>query len=297
MSGANGKPTARKRDTRKREIRPVRQPYAHAVAAARELCAPLGMREPRDVDVEALAYLKGALVVPSRAPRGEGHLLRDRATGAAIIAVRDVFYGTPKGRFITAHETGHLLLHPDLDALPRCTGTVERLPPGARRLEGEASDAGCEIVMPEAWFTRALGAGAPAFDHLRAMASHFDVSLTATALRALQFVTTPCAFVVAKAGQVSWWACSEGWDVYVHRRAAIPERTASAAAARGVDVPRGGVAVAGAAWGDVVGDVELREEVLAAKGEDVVLAWMTRVPSRADAVLARADALYGAEQS
>ena len=55
--------------------------------------------------------------------------------------------------------------------------------------------------------------------------------------------------------------------------------------------------VAGAAWGDVDGDVELREEVLAAKGEDVVLAWMARVSPRADAVLGRAETVRAAERS
>lgn len=96
---------------------------------------------------------------------------------------------------------------------------------------------------------------------------------------------------------MSWWACSAGWDVYVHRRATIPEKTAAASAARGVGVPRGGVVVAGAAWGDVGGDVELREEVLATKGDDVVLAWMARVSPRADAVLGRAEMVRAAERS
>lgn len=259
----------------RRVIRPVRQPYAHAVAAARGLCTPLGMREPRDIDVEAIAQTLGALVMPRPFPRGEGHLLRDRVTGASIIAVRDVFVGMPKWRFVVAHEIGHLLLHPHLDALPRCTGNVDRLPPGARKLEGEASDAGCEIVMPEAWFApRCCGLE---LDGLRALASHFGMSLASTALRALQLTDTPSAYVVTKAGMVEWWACSAGWDVYVHRRARVPDTTAAARAASGLDVAGKAVVLAGAAWGDARVDVEVREEVVVAKEDDVVISWLTRV--------------------
>jgi hypothetical protein len=181
------------------------------------------MRDPRDVDLEAIAMHLGALVEPRSFPRGEGHLLRDRATGTALIAVRADLYGTQKGRFVAAHEIGHLISHPDIDALPICTGDVARLPPGARRIEGEASDGGCEILMPEAWFAPSCAGRAPALGELRALASRFDVSLSSTALRALQFVGVPCAFVVVVGGVVDWWACSAGWDVYVHRKTRVPE--------------------------------------------------------------------------
>ena len=266
-------------------MRPVRRPYAHAVAAARDFCAPFGMRDPHDVDLEALAMTRDAIVVPRNFARGEGHLLRDRASGRALIVVKEDVRGTPKERFVIAHELGHLLLHEDLDDLPRCTGDVAKLAPGARRAESEASDAGCEITMPEAWFTRKMdecASRAPTLDELRAMASYFRGSLTATALRALVFARTPSAFVVSKQGRVAWCACSEGWDVYIHRRAPLHERTAAHAAGRGVDTPREGIAVDGKAWGDARGDVELREWALHAASEDVVLSWMTRTASNAD---------------
>ena len=266
-------------------MRPVRQPYAHAVAAARDFCAPFAMRDPHDVDLEALAMTKEAIVLPRPFARGEGHLLRDRASGRALIAVKESVLGTPKARFVVAHELGHLLLHEDLDVLPRCTGDVAKLPPGARRAESEASDAGCEITMPEAWFARELDAcasRAPTLEELRAMASYFRASLTATALRALVFARTPSAFVVSREGRVAWCACSEGWDVYIHRKAPLHESTAAHAAGRGALVPGEGVAIRGKVWGDARGDVELREWALAAANEDVVLSWMTRTASNVD---------------
>ncbi len=66
---------------------------------------------------------------------------------------------------------------------------------------------------------------------------------------------------------------------------ATRKRSFEVAVACGVDVPRGGVAVA------VNGDVELREEVLAAKDEDVVLAWIARVSAGVDVGLRGADPL------
>ncbi len=124
-----------------RVMSPVRRPYAHAVEAARAFCAPLRMREPRDVDVEALAMRAGASVIlPRKRTRGEGHVLRGRAEDGGIVAVREDVYGTPKGSFVVVHEIGHMLLHHQHDELPICTGASVAAPPRARKTEGEASE-------------------------------------------------------------------------------------------------------------------------------------------------------------
>jgi hypothetical protein len=152
----------------RKRIRPVRRPYAHAVAAARELCAPLGMRDWDDIDVEAIAVeAEIDCILPRPLRRCEGQLLRSRATGEALIAVREDLYGTRRARFVIPHEIGHKLLHVAHDVLPRCTGDLVGLTRAEQRLEGEASDAGCEIVMPEALFAPACRGAAPSLDALR----------------------------------------------------------------------------------------------------------------------------------
>jgi hypothetical protein len=209
------------------------------VQAARDLVAPLGLREPRDIDVEAIAErAKARAILPMRFTRGEGHLLRGR-NGAAIIAVREDVYGTPKGSLVVLHEVGHLLHPHHPDALSLCTGASKRAPKTAKVSEGEANDVAAEIGMPEAWFAPRCNGEAPSLGALRDLAATFGMSLTATALRALLFVDEPCALVGVARGKVDWWACSRGWSVHIHRKADVRE---PASIRRGV--------IAGSAWGD-----------------------------------------------
>ncbi len=98
---------------------------------------------------------------------------------------------------------------------------------------------------------------------LRALADRFRMSLTSTALRALLFVEQPCAFVLIKRGAIDWCACSEGWDVYLHRRAPVPARIDIEASRKGVTVPA-------TAWGDGHEDALVKQFAIAARDEDVV---------------------------
>jgi Zn-dependent peptidase ImmA (M78 family) len=252
------------------------------VAAAQAFCAPLGLREPRDRDLELMLMKAGALVIPGRS-RGDGHLLR--GPRRSLIVVREELYGTPEGTFVIGHEAGHLLLHHALDDLPICTGERAGATRGTlatRRAEGEASDVGSEILMPEAWFAPLVRgtAEAPSLADLVAIAAYFRVSLEAAALRALLFVTRPCAVVVAVEGRVAWWAASEGFSVYVHRKAPLPDGTAAARVARG-GAAAAGERIRGACWGEETrGAVELTEHALAAPGpcgEAKVVAWLVQV--------------------
>jgi IrrE N-terminal-like domain len=271
-------------------LRPVRRPYAHAVDAARALCGPLRMCDPGDIDVEALAHLAGADFLLSH-PRvqGEGHTLRASGGAWGLVAIAQSIWWTRHGRFVLAHEIGHLLLHAGYDVLSACLESGAQLAPGARKIEGEASDAGCEILMPEAWFAPGCRGAAPGGNELRAMAERFDVDVAAAALRALLYVEVPCAMVVAKGGVVDWVACSEGWDLYLRRKAALPEASAAARVVNGgrLDARGGGVECDANVWGGrresegksdeapaIVGSV--REYVHRDERTGAVIAWLVR---------------------
>jgi hypothetical protein len=276
-------------------MRPVRRPYPRIVEIVRAFVGPLGMRDPRDIDALALAHAAGArFIMPAAKVRGEGHTLRARdANGPkhALVAIAASIWGTLHGRFVLGHETGHLLAHADHDVLPVFMGSAP-LAAGARKIEAEATDAGCELLMPEAWFAPACRGAAPGLGELRAMAARFQVDLTAAALRALLYVEQPCAVVVAKGGIVDWVACSEGWDVYLRRKRPLPEGSAAAAVAgngaRGGATGAGerGIACAARVWGERASadgaeerapvSGELREFVDVDASSRVVTAWLVR---------------------
>jgi hypothetical protein len=135
-------------------------------------------------------------------------------------------------------------------------------------------------MMPEAWFAPPIAEAkeAPTLEALHEMAALYRVPLEAAALRALLFAKHACALVVVEAGRVSWWACSEGWTVYVHRKVPPPEATHAAQVASGARRDASGC-VFGATWGEELGgEVELMEHALMVEGVGVasVIAWLVQ---------------------
>ena len=172
-----------------------------AVEAARALVAELALRGPRDLDVELIAADRGAYVLFSDlAGNEEGHLLH--AGRRSIIRVRASLHGTPKGRFVMAHEIGHHILHADVDHFAQCTS--EGLAPGGTRwrIEGEASDFASELVVPTSMAYAHCRAERPSLDDVIALAARFHVSVTTAALRYLEMTDAACAFVETRAGRV-----------------------------------------------------------------------------------------------
>lgn len=172
------------------------------------------------VDVEAIAPELSAARFPSdpvRAIKGgafpnfEGALypLGDPATGWAIIYNES---GVSLGRkkFTISHEFGHYLLH--RSKLPNGIECDERVVTRreGKGIEKEADEFAAGLLMPLDDFRARIGPDdKPSLDDLAGAKDRYGVSLTAAALRWLEFTNRRAVFVVSRDGGAKWARSSQ----------------------------------------------------------------------------------------
>ena len=153
------------------------------------------------------------------------------------------------GGLLVAHELGHYLRHPDLDQFQLCTdadlGAWYR---GGR--EEEANDFAAELLMPEVLFAPRCDRNKPGMKDVREVASEFQTSLTATALRFVRFAPEPCAVVHSTDGVVDWWDWSKDFRLVVGKGRQLSSRTYAGDIHGGTVVPDRQQQVDGDAWSD-----------------------------------------------
>ena len=243
---------------------------ARAIAAARAHHARLGVAKPSDLRVELAAAELDGYVVPSAEVAGDARVVR--ANGVALIVIAASIEGTPRARFSIAHELGHLLLHPDVDALARIHG----LPRSKRYefdVEREADAFASEWLLPHALFARMCGAARPILDDVADVARAFGTSLTATAKRWAELAPTACALVESKAGRVRHFTRSQAFRAKVVRRRAIED--GACVAETSIRAPHS----VGGAWGGAAAGVEIFEQSVRVPDTDVVLTWLWHAPT------------------
>jgi Zn-dependent peptidase ImmA (M78 family) len=232
----------------------VRRPHPGATAAAKKLVEELGIRSPREIDVELIAAHHGVAVRRRHLAHEEGRLLR--GSGVSMIVVSEEAYASEKWRFVIAHELGHHLRHPGLDQFEICTdadmGTWYRADP-----EQEANDFAAELLMPEALFAPACDRNRPSMKDVREAASAFRISLTATALRFVRFAPEPCAVVHSTDGVVDWWDWSTSFRLVVGKGQRLTTGTHAADVHAGTVVDDRQQQVDGDAWSGSDGANEL----------------------------------------
>ncbi|MGE0400224.1 MAG: ImmA/IrrE family metallo-endopeptidase [Kofleriaceae bacterium] len=170
-----------------------------AVARARAVLGELGLKHPTEIEIEAIAHARGALVraAPTRGARANLLRMGDRA----IISVDDL--PTDQRRWAIAHELGHFEVHPDVSYLGFCTGEDLRADYHRSGREPEANAFAAELLMPETLFQRAVDkVTKPAWREVQAIATGFQVSLTAAAHRFIELSWERVALFISRDGKV-----------------------------------------------------------------------------------------------
>lgn len=169
--------------------------------SAADVLNELAIRDPGQIDVEAIAHFCRATVVYEPLVGCEAHIVgrKDRA----IITVNSSA-PRPRQRFSAAHELGHWM---------RDRGTVgfacdkSKLSP-QQRAEGPehlANVYAADLLLPLSLFVPRAQGRSITFETTRALAQQFDTSLTATAIRLVQHGSFP-AMVLYIDGSVRKWS-------------------------------------------------------------------------------------------
>ena len=207
-----------------------------AARRARDLVAELRIRQPSEIDVLRIAAFKDAHVAFEDLANQQGYLFRNATCG--IITVDRRTRESKKWRFVVAHELGHFLQHADRDQFAMCDDvSLHRWYRGSDE-EIEANAFAAELLMPATLFESACGVDRPSLSIVSELASEFDTSLTAAALRFIHFAPVPSAVVFSRDGRLEWWDAAPAFPFTFNKGFPV-KGTYAADALEGKDVPDG----------------------------------------------------------
>jgi hypothetical protein len=175
--------------------------------SADKIVKELGISEPRDIDIEAIAQYCGATIVYERLTGCEA-----RIVGNADRAIITVNSDSRRGRqrFSAAHELGHWMYDRNQVGFS-CTNALLRSQWGAVNPERGANEFAADLLLPQTVFGRYAYASPVTLQAVRELAWKFDTSLAATAIRLVQRGSFPAMVIYLAEGMRTWFVA--GSDV------------------------------------------------------------------------------------
>ncbi len=168
-----------------------------AVIVARKLVEEYAIREPSEIDIEAIALDRGVYVTEGPLAGSWARLVRKGDGG--LIRVSTEITITGQKRFCVAHELGHFLLHAKVDQLEFCT-SGDMLGYARRPEEPQANAFAGELLMPEALLRARLDPRTVSLAALEEIGKEFTTTISATIHRVVDVGVHVCALVRSEDG-------------------------------------------------------------------------------------------------
>ena len=159
---------------------------------AEQLLQSLGITDPHDIDLEAIAFDQGATVKYRPLNGCEGRIL---GYGARAVITVDNQQRRSRMRFSTAHELGHWHSHRGRSLMCRSDdiGNPRRSPIDPERI---ADSYAADLLLPRYLFVpKADSFGRTSFETLERLTEEFSTSMTATAIRFVEYGPEPAMLV------------------------------------------------------------------------------------------------------
>ena len=226
--------------------------------------------------LESIAWERGATIVDKPLSGSEARLV---AVGnRAIITVSTSIKNSQRRRFSIAHELGHLELHRqeliflcDSENINDWSSKTS-----IRNLEQEANKFAASLLLPEKLFSPLCLKTEPSLNTVRLLAEQFNVSLTATIIRYVQFCYDPVAIVFTQRRQIKWFQRNEAFEDYgffVNVNSMVEDSTVAARFFNSESLPKSAQLVKASSWMMPGGykDIYLHEQCIAMPNYDAVL--------------------------
>jgi IrrE N-terminal-like domain len=172
-----------------------------AGASPEQILSLLGITDPEDIDIEAIAYACGATILPQPLSGCEANIIgfSDRA----IITVNSNSIPT-RQRFSGGHELGHWMKDRGQSAFG-CSGLQIDSEWTSSSAETRANHFASDLLLPVAMFAP-LAKGRPlALETVADLAAVFRMSRTATAIRLVNYGSFPAMLIYYELGQRKWF--------------------------------------------------------------------------------------------
>lgn len=192
------------------------------LSPAEALLHQYGIVNPKDIDLELLAFVVGTKVKYRLMESCEARItgIRDKA----IITIDDR-YGAKRARFSLSHELGHWHHHRNqrLYCAKQDIGGVN----GRGKVkEREADRYAADLMMPRYLFAPQMRAySQPSFCSIDELAETFDASRKATAMRFVDLDPSPSLLICYGPHGRKWYRGSKDWpDDWAPKKSMIPIR-------------------------------------------------------------------------
>ena len=177
--------------------------------SAYKILRDYGIDDPSQIDLNAICFDKGILVIEAPLKGALARLVRN-GKDKALIRVSDSIREIGQRRFAIAHEFGHFMLHQEKNQLSLFQQSellfwYRNLSPE----EQEANTFAVELLMPNFLFEPRCSDDSPTMATIKKLSTEFETSLTATTLRYLDFTRHDCAAVVSRDGKMIWFKTCE----------------------------------------------------------------------------------------
>lgn len=161
----------------------------------------LGITEPGEIDIEAIAQYCEATIVYEQLTGCEARILGN--DDRAIITINSAS-PTGRKRFSAGHELGHWMRDRGKVGFS-CTEQVMIAEWTAVNAERGANDYAADLLMPPEMFQKASRNMPITFDSVRELADLFKTSLTATAIRLVRLGSFPAMLVCLERSKRKWF--------------------------------------------------------------------------------------------
>lgn len=197
-----------------------------AALQAELLLARYGVEAPEHIKLEPLAHLLNVEVIDAPTHGCAAQLTSVAGKGRIRVAPNT---HPGRRRFSIAHELGHLVLKHSTRA---CTERDLRDWSDNSNGERDANVFAASLLMPEKLIQPYVDVDEARFDHVVAMATALNVSLTAAAIRFVETTALAAAVVLVEDGVVRWGIRNDGFKPYLIPRGSKVDPSSWAARAR-----------------------------------------------------------------
>jgi Zn-dependent peptidase ImmA (M78 family) len=171
---------------------------------AKDLLDELGITEPDEIDLEAIAQHVGATVTRQKLTGAEARIvgLNDQA----IITVNEDSLPT-RQRFSIGHELGHWMYDRGQIDMSCGADKQERFYTGTDK-ESLANEFATELLLPSSMFTPRLAKRPPTLEIIKELRDVFCASFTATARRVVDLGAHPAMVICSSLTKRVWFKAS-----------------------------------------------------------------------------------------
>lgn len=238
--------------------------------SAASLIRERNIRYPSEIFIRDIAMSLGAFVRERELHGCEARLIRKGNMG--IISVNTMIQEEGRKRFAIAHEIGHFILHTGTQLI-LCDEEDMHIWKDSKTREIEANEFAASLLMPQEIFIEFIKTGQPTFQVINEIAKEFRTTLTATALRYIDFSKEPCALVVSKEGVIKWYRKSDSFNFHVKVGEKLNFDTLAFDFFDGMDLPQAPDCVPARAWlaGKIDEEPDLVEQSISLGSYGVVL--------------------------